>query len=194
MRSTHCRSLPSPPHIREGCGIWIIGNVEVKLAWRKDEEPQTLPHDLILKSERVKLHNKTAQAWGAGWLGRLEGLGFALSKQYDQGIFVYRLKILCSGQARDYLWESSRLFNNYQSFLILGSRLGNKRICSFRWQCFRDCIEWNLHTNSVCIARYLHTNCRPLEGATMYSSLTSCREGTARSNTGENHRKANPIL
>ena len=30
----------------------------------------------------------------------LEGLGFALSKQYDQGIFVYRLKILCSGQAR----------------------------------------------------------------------------------------------
>ena len=90
MRSTHCRPLPSPPHNREKCGIWIIGNVDAKFAWMKDEEPQILPHDLILKSERVQLHNKTAHVSRGEWLGSVEGLGFALSKQNDQGKVVYR--------------------------------------------------------------------------------------------------------
>ena len=146
-----------------------------------------------IRTSQITQQDRASVAW-SGWVGRLEGLGFALSKQYDQGIFVYRLKILCSGQACGCLWDSSRLFNNYQSFLILGSWLRKERICLFRWQCFRDSTEWNLHTSSACIARYLHTNCRPLEGATMYSSLASCLAGTPRFNTGENHRKTNPIL
>ena len=53
MGTVYCRPLSSPPHTREGCGIWIKGNVDAKLAWRKDEEPQTLPHDLILKPAPV---------------------------------------------------------------------------------------------------------------------------------------------
>ena len=101
-------------------------------------------------------------------VGDWEGLRSRIhSKQAMRPLQVgLSCKKLCSGQAHGCLWGNSRLCCcSLNKGLILRQPAAERIHNKFNVR--------KMDTWCVCIAQDLHTNCRPQEGATMYSPLAS---------------------